>query len=428
MEFIMENTNQFSLKKDAARIALVTTAAMGVWFAALGAAAHADPVDDALATVATAPVIEAGTEKFVPNLSPISCSGTLEMLKLAEIPGKQIRVRQVARWSTADAPSFAPIADLVIDQFDGSSNRKLSLEELRSTLTGAGVNLGLVRFAGANSCLLSHVEGPEPVAATDDRAVVQQWIEQKNTVAVTAAAPASPGDTAANGGEVADAECSPFHTLRDRMLIDLSQRLNLPIDQLQMTFDPKDRGVLNLAEPGFRFELEPRRVRDLGRVVWDVTIMTGDKQRTVEVSGDARAWQKQLVVEKAANYKQVLRDEDLSERRVLVDHLSDDALLTRSQVVGQQAARDLKPGAVLTARLIDPVPLARLGQPVTVTLIQGGVMVRTVATAMESGSFGQSIKVRSRQTQDVFDVTLTARQEGSIGAPQTDAKLASDQQ
>jgi hypothetical protein len=47
---------------------------------------------------------------------------------------------------------------------------------------------------------------------------------------------------------------------------------------------------------------------------------------------------------------------------------------------------------------------------------------------MESGSFGQSIKVRSRQTQDVFDVTLTARQEGSIGAPQTDAKLASDQQ
>ena len=429
----MEETNKFSIRKDAGRIALVTASAMAVWFAALGAAAHADPAEDALATVATTPVAEAGAEKFVPAATPISCSGTLEMLRTAEISGRQIRVRQVVRWSAADAPSFSAIADLVIDQFDGDTNRKLSVEELRTTLNGAGVNLGLVRFAGANTCVLSHVAGPEPVVATDDHAVVQQWIDEKNKAVIAAVPATSPtvtaSDTTANGSDVADAECTPFHSLRDRMLIDLSQRLNLPIDQLQLTFEPKDRGILNLTEPGFRFQLEPRHVRDLGRVVWDVTIMTGDKQKVVEVTADARAWQRELVVEKAATYKQILRDTDLSERRVLVDRMPDDQLLTRVQIVGQQAARDLKPGTVLTSRLIDPVPLARLGQDVTVTLNQGGVQVRTVAKAMESGSFGQTIKVQSVQTQDVFVVTLTGPQEGSMGPTAAgDAKLASDDQ
>jgi flagella basal body P-ring formation protein FlgA len=146
--------------------------------------------------------------------------------------------------------------------------------------------------------------------------------------------------------------------------------------------------------------------------------MTGDKQQTVEVDADARAWERQLVVEKAATYKQVIRDGDISENRVLVDHLPDDHLLTRDQIVGQQAARDLKPGTVLTAKLIDPVPLARNGQYVTVTLNEGGLQVRTVAKAMESGSFGQTIKVKNDQTQDVYDVMLTGPQQATMGPGQ----------
>jgi hypothetical protein len=34
---------------------------------------------------------------------------------------------------------------------------------------------------------------------------------------------------------------------------------------------------------------------------------------------------------------------------------------------------------------------------------------------MESGSFGQTIKVKSEQTQDVYDVTLTGPQQASMG-------------
>jgi flagella basal body P-ring formation protein FlgA len=371
--------------------------------------------DEVLASASALPVPEAGAEKFVPTLKSIGCSGTLELLKNAEISGRQIRVRQVARWSEADSASFSSIADLVIDNFDGASNRKLSLDELRETLNGAGVNLGLVHFAGATQCLLSHVDEPQPMTPTDDRGPVQQWIDQKNHQPAVATPATQSGVSAADTGQAGVDPDSQYHSLRDLLLIDVSQRLNLPTDQLQVNFNPKDRSLLNLSEPEFRFSLEARRVRDLGRVSWDVTVISGEKQQVMEVDADARAWQKQLVMEKAANYRQIIREGDISERRILVDHVADDQLLTRDQVIGQQAARDLKPGTVLTARLVDPVPLARNGQYITVTLNQGALQVRAVGKAMESGAFGQTIKVKNEQTQDVYDVTLTGPQQGSMG-------------
>jgi flagella basal body P-ring formation protein FlgA len=389
-----------------------------------------DPAD-APVTLSSSPVLDAGTTHFVPNPRHIACQGTLEVQKVARIPGNKIRLRQVVRWADVDAPSFAPIADLVIDNFDGLGNRKLSLDEIRSTLTAAGVNLGDVRFCGSSCCLVSRTGEPEPAPPTDTRAVVAQWIDQNNKTAASAVPPATtqPAQAVVNSADTLDADGNPFHTLRDRVLIDLSQRLNLPEDELQVTFDPKDRTLLNLAEPIFRFQLDPHRVHDLGQVSWDVTIMSGDNQQKLMLIANARCWQREIVMARAVSYREVLRDRDITERRVLVDHIPDDQMLTRTQIIGQQAARDLKPGVVLTSRLIDPVPLAHIGDLITVTLNQGGVEIRSVAIAQESGSFGQTIKLKSDRTQDVFQATLTGPQAASVGAvaaPDPDAKLASD--
>ena len=404
-------------------ILLVTLLMTAIWFSLPRALGQTDPDPDAPVALASTPVLDAGAMHFVPNPTQIACSGTLEVQKAAQIPGSKIRVRQVVRWSDVDAAAFAPIGDLIIDSFDGPGNRKLGLDEIRSTLSSAGVNLAQVRFSGASSCLVTRTGEPEPAPASDTHAVVQQWIDQGNK----AAAATQPSQNIVSGTDIEDAECSPFHSLRDRVLIDLSQRLNLPVDQLQVTFDPKDKSLLNLAEPTFRFQLDPHRVRDLGQVSWDVTIMSGDNQQKLLLIADARCWEREIVITKAATYKQVLQDDDVVEKRILADHIPDDQLLTRAQVVGQQAARDLKPGTVLTARLIDPVPLARNGQYITITLNQGGVQVKTVGLAMESGSFGQTIRVKNEQTQDVFQATLTGPQTASIGpAPADDAKLASD--
>jgi flagella basal body P-ring formation protein FlgA len=182
-----------------------------------------------------------------------------------------------------------------------------------------------------------------------------------------------------------------------------------------MSIDPKDTNLLNLSEPTFHFELEPQRLRDLGRVSWDVSILTGKSTQKVTVSGEARAWEQQIIVAKPASAGQLLRDEDISERRALVDHVDDDAVLTRSQVVGQLAARDLRPGTVMTARLVKSVPLAQVGQYISVKLTQGGIEVQTVAKALETGGYGESIRVKNEQSNEIFTVTLTGPQTGVMG-------------
>jgi flagella basal body P-ring formation protein FlgA len=423
MEFnLMAHTRNHSFNPTP--ILSVALLLAAIWFALPRAWGQTDPDADAPVTLTNTPVLDAGATHFVPNPSQIACSGTLEVQKAARIPGEKIRLRQVVRWADTDAPAFAPIADLVIDSFDGLGNRKLGLDEIRSTLSAAGVNLADVRFCGASSCLVTRTGEPEPAPATDTHAVVQQWVEQGNK----AAAATQPTQNVVSGTDIADAECSPFHSLRDRVLIDLSQRLNLPVDELQVTFDPKDKNLLNLAEPTFRFQLDPHRVHDLGQVSWDVTIMSGDNQQKMMLIANARCWQREIVLAKAVSYKEVLQDQDITEKRVLVDHIPDDQVLTRTQIIGQQAGRDLKPGVVLTARLIDPVPLAHTGDVITVTVNQGGVEIRSVAIAQESGSFGQTIKLKNERTQDVFQATLTGPQTASVGAVAPDAKLASDRE
>jgi flagella basal body P-ring formation protein FlgA len=73
---------------------------------------------------------------------------------------------------------------------------------------------------------------------------------------------------------------------------------------------------------------------------------------------------------------------------------------------------------VMTGKTVQPVPLARTGQFVTVLLSRGGVTVKTVARAMEEGSYGQTIKVKNEGTKDVFEVVLTGPQEATLGPAQ----------
>ncbi len=349
------------------------------------------------------------TQNFVPQSSLSAGAGTMELRSGATIYGADIQLKQLCRWSNADANALAPIADLVIQHFDkGATTRIVSLDEIRTTLTDAGVNLAWIRFAGATACKVTRSD-----AAAPSRDPLQQWIEQKQASAVSIVPPLSPTTQ-----PIADR--GPVHTLREKLLTDLSQRLNLPTDRLQVSFDPKDTSLLNLSEPNFHFDIRPGMVRDLGDVSWDVSVMTdGGAQQKVHVAAMARAWQNQVMLAQPIAYRGVFREEDLTQRRALIDRLSDDTVLDKNQIVGQEATRDLQTGMMVTARMVEAVPLAKSGQYITITLNQGSVRVTTVARAMETGSYGQTIKVRNDETKDIFDVTLIGPQTATMGsAPQ----------
>lgn len=381
-------------------------------------------------------------EKFVPGTARFAAGATLELRGEATVYGPEVKLKQVCRWSARDNGVFAPICDLVLARIPTQSPfQAVTLEQVRTTLHDAGVNLAVVKFSGPTSCTVSRSD-----VKFDEQEALLKWAKAKGGVSAgddalladqdpefDAGAKLSPapapsitpvGDAVA--GEEVSQEASSVRTLRDVLIDDLSVRLRVPVDQLQLTFDPRDEQALRLAEPAFKFNVEPRRVRNLGAVAWDVQIVTdAGKSRKMAVSATARAWQRQVVLGKPLAFKQVIRDGDVSEHRILVDGLIDEPLLARKQVVGQQAARPLSAGTVMTARTVQAVPLARTGQFITVTLSRGGVRVKTVGRAMGEGSYGQTIKVKNEATRDVYEVVLTGPQEGTMGPAIDDAKVAS---
>ena len=362
------------------------------------------------------------SEKFVPGTARFAAGATLELRAEATVLGAEVKLRQVCRWSSADDAVFAPLADLVLVRLtEGKAFGPVTLEQVRSTLHDAGVNLAVVRFAGPTSCTVARTD-----VEVDEQAALLEWAGAKQEAAQKpAAAPESAAPVAAASETPVAPAADDRKSLRDLLIHDLSVRLRVPEEDLHVTFNPKDDAALRLAEPQFRFDVQPRRVRNLGSVAWDVQILTqggggaAKRSQKMTVAATARAWQRQVVLAKPLAFKQTIRESDVTERRVLVDTLDGETLLTIKQVVAQQAARELRPGTVMTAKAVQPVPLARTGQFVTVLLSRGGVTIKTVARAMEEGSYGQTVKVKNEATKDVFEVVMTGPQEATLGPAQT---------
>lgn len=366
---------------------------------------------------------------FVPGTQRFLAGATLEMIGEATIVGGDVKLRQVCRWSNKDQAAFEPIADLVIARVGaGTAFRAVTLKELKSTLSDAGVNLAVIRFAGATHCTITRGD-----VASDERASLQEWVNARMAQGastqpvlpptkpqIAAAAPASAAQTAAavQPAAAASAPIGEARALRQLLIADLADRLSLDPANIQMRFNPANERLLKLAEPLFRFNVDGQRIHNLGEVTWEVAILsdTGAKApgQKVMIRATAKAWQDQLIVRTPMAYHQGFRSTDLIAKRALVDQIEPDAALTADQVVGQQAARELRAGTVLTPKLVEAMPLAKIGDLLTVTLEQGNVQVTTVARAMEGGSYGQTVRAKQEASGALLDVTLTGPKAGRM--------------
>jgi flagella basal body P-ring formation protein FlgA len=367
-------------------------------------------------------VLVEGREVFVADSA--HRSAIVELRDEVTVRGAEVRLRQVARWSEGDAGVLGPVADLVVMRLsDGVGFTSISLDEVRRTLGEAGVNLGQVHFAGAMRCTISRAD-----AEFDESAALEAWAAarrenssevQRSTLNAERSQELVHGTSnvqrSTSNVQQQDGRVNSFRTLREVLRDDLATRAGVAAELLHITFNPIDEKLLNLPEPHFRFHVEPRRGRGLGEVSWEVLIISGEQTQKANIAATARAWQEQVVLVRPLAARQLIQAEDVELRRVLSDRSDEETLLKRDQVVGQQAARDLKPGTVMTARLVDATPLVRPGQLVTIAVRQGGVQVKTVARAMEGGVLGQMIRVRNETTRDTFEVMLTGPQTAAMG-------------
>lgn len=382
-------------------------------------------VMDTAANVTLAAVPVEPPEKFIESqeISPV-----LELRAEALIIGDEIRLKQVCRWRDEYRAAMAPLADLVVAHIpQGKVFTVITLDDVRKTLIGAGVNIAPLRFVGVGKCTISRSDLP-----SIDPDVLDQWTSQNHIPGTGDSKDAAVSHDGQSTDGVTDAVADASgpapgaRTLRQALLEDLSTRTGIAFDQLQVDFAPQDQHLLNLSEPLFHFRVDGTYTRQLGQINWGVEIASQKGSEHLTIAATARTWQNQLVVSHPLATHQIIRDEDLADRRVLVDHLGEDPPVSRTQSVGEQAAYEMHPGDVMTARTVEPVQMVKPGQLVTVTLNVGGISVRTAGRSMEAGCFGQCINVRNEDTHDTYQVTITGPQEGLMTptADQTGAQTA----
>ena len=337
-----------------------------------------------------------GEEKFV---APSHArAARVEMRGDAIVNGAEVRLKDVAQWAESDDAAMREAGELVIKRFKGEGDSEtIDVRDVKQTLSDAGVNLGLISFSGSMACRVRREGG----------SIVE---ESHDTLPIAVIDARGVDETAAKPVKVAAAS----RTLRDVLIQELSAHLGMPVEQLQVRFEAKDEKVTSLREGRNQFQITPQKARRLGNVSWDVTVTTGSTKKKHVLSTHVQAWQTQLVSTRPLSVKQVIQGDDVVEKRVLVDYVSEEAGLSRAQVVGQQAGREIPIGTVITPRVIHSVQLVRVGQLVTVMVENGRVQVKWVAEARENGNFGQMIRVRKPGTREEFTVVVTGPEQTKL--------------
>jgi flagella basal body P-ring formation protein FlgA len=349
-------------------------------------------------------VLRADAEQF---LAPSFRIGTLELQSEATVYSSTITLKQICRWSSDDNAVFQPVADLVLARFDDQSFTSIKADDIINMLQGAGLTPAAVRFTGSAACTVSRVDQP-----IDRTTALAQWTQATDqSKSATQPSAATVAEAPVRSTHSSD---NPIVTLQDALTHDLATRLQLPVDSLQIQFDPRDDKLLSMTTPPFTFEIAPSRLHILGNVSWDLSVRAGRSLQSVHIAAVARAWEDQVVTANSIQFNQIIRPADLTEQRVLVDSLTDEPLLTKQQALGQQAAIEMKMGTVLTTSKVAAVPLIRDGELVTVSVNQGGINIQTEARALESATFGQSVRLRNETTHDVFQAIVTGPQQADM--------------
>ncbi|HEY1683997.1 MAG TPA: flagellar basal body P-ring formation chaperone FlgA [Tepidisphaeraceae bacterium] len=353
----------------------------------------------------SAAIARANTDQF---MLPAFRIGTLELQSEATVYSSTITLKQICRWSHDDDAVFQPVADLVLSRFADQSFASVKADDILNMLQGAGVSPAAVRFTGSAACTVTRIDQP-----IDRTAALVQWT-QATEQSKSATQPSADNGLATSVASSSHHADSPISTLEDALTADLANRLQMPVDSLQIKFDPRDDKLLGMTNPPFTFEIAPSRLHNLGNVSWDITLRAGRSSQSAHIAAVARGWQNQVVTANSVQFNQIIRDTDLTEQRVLVDHLDDDQLLTKSQIVNQQAAMDMKIGTLITARKVAAVPMIRTGQLVTVNVRQGGICLQTQARALESATYGQQVHLRNETTKDLFQATVTGPEQADV--------------
>ncbi len=327
------------------------------------------------ACLATAVVAAAQTAAWPDAPASDDALGQASVLRLrasAAVQRSVLRLSDVLDLSAASPELRVRLQDEALDVgVSPPAEVDVSFEVVDRLLGELGVNRTRVLLSGAMTCRVSWTAASDAVSADAASGAEPAWFR-------------TPDAEAQAGGVMTLGEA-----IRRYVQAELGEA-----GLVEIEFEHAAMQFVRLTSPPFEFSIRASRGPKLGLREFRVSIrQDGKLHHSVQAAANVRLKRRALVAVRPLNIgTNVARDSVMFAERVF----SDDSQLGYDRaeaVIGQRVARFVPEGQLLTPADIDEVELVKRSRPVTV-LSDGPIAVRAAGVALDSGGFGETVRVR----------------------------------
>lgn len=288
-----------------------------------------------------------------------------------QVQRETVTLGDVLSFAEADPALRAALTDAPLDpDLHAPASTIVPFRQIEQRLRALGVNPARTLLRGAAACRVT-LEPPVEVPAIPETA------------------PAPRGAPAAGGTTLAD-------ILRQRIDADLAELGGTA----EVDFERASAPFLDLTSDKWEFVIRSRGHARLGLREFRVVLRReGRTQRTVTLFARVRLSKPVVVAREPLNVGTFVRREQVGLERRLFERIEDIGLGDIAAVVGQRVRRFVPTGQMLRPGDLKPVDMVERSRPVTVIGAGRHVQVRLTGVALDSGSFGETVRVRLGQTR-----------------------------
>jgi flagella basal body P-ring formation protein FlgA len=328
---------------------------------------------------------------------------TQEVITLADVAALEGPAETLAdQWPIARAPRPGQALDLQLDQ-------------IQESLGHQGANLAFWVFRGSTYCRVNRPAGTVDAQGHDSAVTIRTGarspVDAKRDLSdITASDAGSRSDSSPDRPDP--------NTLGGAVYDFLTERLSSLGGSPVIEFTPQLSRRVGLSQPRYQFQLTTESDRLLGLVPLSITVFEdGREQQVLRALLKVSLRKPVVVAANAINRGATLEADDVRLEERVYESIRDIGLTDAAPLIGQRARQFIRPGEQISPRDIEPVPLVRRNDLVTITLRQGGLLIRGSATALSSGGYGDVIELKSalaRRSGESFAAVVTGHRTAEV--------------
>lgn len=307
----------------------------------------------------------AADDLFEPRVS------TLKLRPAARVTGNIITAADVVVFKDADPRLFSTLAERPIRSgLTVPGETTVTLGQLRKWLKEQGVNMARVLLCGATECRV-------------------------RADAVAETTPTGPGESAPLNAPLFSDTAENASSLRAKLMALINREMAALGGRAQIELQRGGESFLSLTSPPWDFQVRSMSSAKLGAREFSVVVRRdGRVQRTAHLYARVRLIKRVVVADKPLNSGLSIGPDDVRLEERIFDSDRDLGVAAIGAMVGQQVKRFVAGGEMLRRADVKAVDLVKRSRPVSLIGASGNISMRLRGTALDSGGYGDTVRVR----------------------------------